>query len=69
LQGAKQLLQSCRPSLSIEIHPGLLAHKGTSGVAIADYLETAGYVFYDTQLIQIKKDYFARRDNFRVFAM
>jgi FkbM family methyltransferase len=68
LKGARKLLLAKKPSLSIEVHPGLLEHKGTSALAIADYLEDAGYAFYDTQLNHLKKDFFDRGNNFRVFA-
>jgi FkbM family methyltransferase len=69
LQGAKNLLLARKPLLSIELHPGLLIHKGTSPLAIGQFLENAGYVFCDVQLKPVKKEFFVRQDNFRVFAM
>lgn len=68
LKGAKKLLHARKPLLSIELHPGLLARRGTSALDIARYLEQAGYVFRDTHRKRVKRDYFEHRDNFRVFA-
>lgn len=69
LLGAKKLLLAKKPLLSIEVHPDLLALRGTSGLAIAEYLEDAGYVFRDTDLKRVTKDYFKHQNNFRVVAM
>jgi FkbM family methyltransferase len=69
LQGAEKLLLANKPLLSIELHPNLLIRKGTSAPAIAQYLEKAGYVFHNTQLKRVKKSFFERQDNFRIFAM
>ncbi len=69
LRGAKKLLHGRKPMLSIELHPGLLAHKGSSALAIAEFLEESGYVFHDLHLKRVPKAYFARRDNFRIVAM
>jgi FkbM family methyltransferase len=68
LKGAKKLLFARKPLLSLELHPGLLERRGTSAAAIAEYLEEAGYIFQNTQLKRVKKDFFDRRNNFRVFA-
>jgi FkbM family methyltransferase len=68
LRGAKRLLHERKPMLSIELHPGLLARKGTSALAIAEFLAESGYVFHDTHLKRVPKTYFARRDNFRIVA-
>jgi len=68
LKGAKKLLLTKKPLLSIELHPGLLQHRGTSALAIAEFLEEAGYVFQDTGLRRVKKEFFDRRNNFRAFA-
>lgn len=68
LLGARKLLLAKKPLLSLELHPGLLAHRGTSGLAIAEYLEDAGYVFRDTDLKRVTKDLFKRQNNFRVIA-
>jgi hypothetical protein len=68
LLGARKLLLAKKPSLSIELHPGLLARRGTSGLAIAEYLEDAGYVFHDTDLKRVTRDFFKRQNNFRVVA-
>jgi FkbM family methyltransferase len=69
LQGAGKLLREKKPLLSIELHPGLLIQKGTSAVAIAQFLANVGYVFCDMRLRRVKVDFFDRMDNFRVFAM
>jgi FkbM family methyltransferase len=69
LQGASKLLFSRKPALAIELHPGMLIHKGTSAFEIAEYLEKAGYSFYTTLHKRVGKDYFRREDNFRVLAM
>jgi FkbM family methyltransferase len=68
LLGARKLLLAKKPLLSIELHPGLLERRGTSGLAIAEYLEDAGYVFHDTDLKRVTKDIFKRQNNFRVVA-
>ncbi len=68
LQGAKKLLLARKPLLSLELHPGLLIRKGSSAVAIAEFLEEAGYSFYDTRQKRVPKSYFDRPNNFRVFA-
>lgn len=69
LKGAKKLLLAKKPRLSLELHPALLVHKGVSALAIAQDLEDAGYAFYDTRLKRVKKNFFERQNNFRVFAM
>ena len=69
LQGARKLLHERKPLMSIELHSGMLINKGTSALAIADYLEQAGYVFRDMHFKSVKKGFFDREDNFRVFAM
>jgi len=53
LLGARKLLLAKKPLLSLELHPDLLARRGTSGLAIAEYLEDAGYVFRDTDLKRV----------------
>lgn len=68
LLGARRLLLAKKPLLAIELHPGLLARRGTSGLAIAEFLEDAGYVFRDTDLKRVTKDIFKRQNNFRVVA-
>lgn len=69
LHSAEKLLHATHPLLSLELHPGLLIHKGTSPLAIAQFLEDAGYQFRDTQLRRVKRAYFNKHNNFRVFAM
>ena len=69
LQGARELLLAKKPLLSIELHPSLLARRGASALAIAQYLEEAGYVLHNEQLGRVKQGFFKRGDNFRVFAM
>jgi len=69
LLGARKLLLARKPLLSIELHPVLLARRGTSGLAIAEYLEDAGYVFHDTDLKRVKKDFFKHQNIFRVIAI
>ena len=69
LLGARKLLLAKKPILSVELHPDLLARRGTSGLAIAEYLEDAGYVIYDTGLKRVKKDFFKRQTTLRVVAM
>jgi FkbM family methyltransferase len=69
LLGARKLLLAKKPLLSLELHPNLLANRGTSGLAIAEYLEDAGYVFRDTDMKRVTKDFFKRQNNFRVVAM
>ncbi|MFZ0337338.1 MAG: FkbM family methyltransferase [Terracidiphilus sp.] len=69
LLGAKKLLLAKKPLLSLELHPDLLARRGTSGLAIAEYLEDAGYSFRDTDMKRVTKDFFKRQNNFRVVAM
>jgi FkbM family methyltransferase len=68
LLGARELLFAKKPLLSIELHPGLLERRSTSGLAIAEYLEDVGYVFHDTDLKRVTKDIFKRQNNFRVVA-
>jgi FkbM family methyltransferase len=69
LLGARKLLLAKKPLLCIELHPDLLALRGTSGLAIAEYLEDAGYVIHDTDLKRVKKDFFKRQTTLRVVAM
>jgi hypothetical protein len=69
LHGAQKLLLAKKPSLSIEVHPGLLALRGTSGLAIAQFLEAAGYVFRDMDLKPVKTDFFHQQNNYRFVAM
>ena len=69
LKGARKLLSAKKPLLSLELHPGLLRQRGTSALAIAEFLEEAGYGFRNTQLRRVKKDFFDRQNNFRVFAV
>ena len=68
LKGARKLLLAKKPLLSLELHPGLLQQRGASALAIAEYLEKAGYAFQNTHLKCVKKDFFERQNNFRVFA-
>ena len=69
LHGARNLLFGKKPLLSLELHPGALVRKGTSPLAIAQFLEEAGYVFYDTRHKRVEKDFFERGDVFRIIAM
>ena len=69
LKGARKLLLANKPLLSMELHPMLLTRRGTSALAIAQYLEEVGYVLHNERLKRVKKDFFKRQDNFRVFAM
>jgi len=69
LLGAQKLLLAKKPLLSIELHPGLLARRGTSALAIAEYLEDAGYVLDDTDLKPVKKDFFKRQNTLRIVAL
>ena len=69
LQGARKLLLEKKPLLSMELHPGLLHQRGTSALAIAQYLEDLGYVCYTAKVKRVKRAYLERRDNFRLFAM
>jgi len=69
LHGARNLLFGKKPLLSLEMHPGALLRKGTSALAIAEYLEEAGYVFHDMRNKRVGKDFFEREDIFRVFAV
>jgi FkbM family methyltransferase len=69
LQGAQKLLLAKKPLLSIEMHPDLLALRGTSGLAIAKFLEDAGYVFHDMDLKRVKMDFFQQQNNYRFVAM
>jgi FkbM family methyltransferase len=69
LHGAQKLLLAKKPSLSIEVHPGLLALRGTSGLAIAQFLEAAGYVFRDMDLKPVKTEFFQQQNNYRFVAM
>jgi FkbM family methyltransferase len=69
LQGARKLLLAKKPILCLELHPELLARRGTSSLAIAEYLEAAGYVLHDTRLKRVKKDFFNRETGTRIVAM
>jgi FkbM family methyltransferase len=69
LMGARKLLLAKKPILCVELHPDLLALRRTSGLAIAEYLEDAGYVIHDTDLKRVKKDFFKRQTTLRVVAM
>jgi len=69
LRGAEILLREKRPLLSMELHPSLLHHRKTSALAIAQYLQNIGYVCYTNKVKPVKKSYFERQDNFRLFAM
>jgi len=69
LQGARKLLLEKKPILCVELHPDLLARRGTSSPAIVKYLEDAGYVIYDPSLKRAKKDFFKRHTSVRVVAM
>ena len=69
LKGARKLLLANKPLLSMELHPMLLTRRGTSALAIAQYLEEVGYVLHNERLKRVKNDFFKRQDNFRVFAM
>jgi len=69
LLGARKLLLAKKPTLCVELHPDLLARRGTSSVAIVKYLEDAGYVIHDTDLKRVKKDFFKRQTTLRVVAM
>ena len=69
LLGARKLLLAKKPILCVELHPDLLARRGTSSVAIVKYLEDAGYVIHDTDLKRVKKDFFKRQTTLRVVAM
>lgn len=69
LRGATKLLHERKPLLSIELHPDLLSHKGTSALAIGRFLQDAGYAFRDVQLKPVKTEFFDRTDNFRIFAI
>ena len=68
LLGARKLLLAKKPLLSLELHPGLLARRGACGLAIAEYLEDAGYVIHDTGLKRVKKDFFKRQTTLRIVA-
>lgn len=69
LLGARKLLLAKKPILCVELHPDLLARRGTSSVAIVEHLEDAGYVIYDTGLKRVKKDFFKRQIHVRIVAM
>jgi FkbM family methyltransferase len=69
LQGARKLLLGKKPILSIELHPGALVRKGTSALAIAEFLEEAGYVFRDMRHKRVGREFFQRGDIFRIVAM
>lgn len=69
LQGARKLLLAKKPVLCLELHPDLLARRGTSSLAVAEFLEDAGYVIHDTGLKRVKKEFFTRRTGTRVVAM
>lgn len=68
LMGARKLLLAKKPILCVELHPDLLALRGTSSLAIAEYLEDAGYVIHDTSLKRVKKDFFKRQTTLRIVA-
>jgi len=68
LLGARKLLLAKKPLLCVELHPDLLARRGTSGLAIAEYLEDAGYVIHDTGLKRVRKDFFKRQTTLRIVA-
>jgi hypothetical protein len=51
------------------LHPDLLALRGTSGLAIAEYLEAFGYVIHDTGLKRVKKNFFKSQTTLRIVAM
>lgn len=69
LRGAEKFLRSHKPLLSLEVHPGPLLHRGVSPVAIAAYLEEAGYVFRDMRHRPVSRKFFKRIDTFRVLAV
>ena len=69
LLGARKLLLAKKPILCVELHPDLLARRGTSSVAIVEHLEDAGYVIHDTGLKRVKKDFFKRQIHVRIVAM
>lgn len=69
LLGARKLLLAKKPILCVELHPDLLALRGTSGLAIAEYLEAAGYVIHDTGLKRVKKNFFKGQTTLRIVAV
>lgn len=69
LMGARKLLLAKKPALCVELHPDLLAIRGTSSLAIAEYLEAAGYVVYDTRLKRVKKSFFKSQTTLRIVAI
>jgi hypothetical protein len=69
LLGARKLLLAKKPILCVELHPDLLARRGTSSPAIVEYLEDAGYVIHDPGLKRVKKDFFKRHTSVRIVAM
>ena len=69
LMGARKLLLAKKPILCVELHPDLLALRGTSGLAIAEYLEAAGYVIHDTGLKRVKKNFFKGQTTLRIVAV
>lgn len=69
LLGAKKLLLAKKPTLCVELHPDLLALRGTSGLAIAEYLEAAGYVIHDTGLKRVNKNFFKSQTTLRIVAV
>ena len=69
LLGARKLLLAKKPLLSLELHPGLLTRRGTSSLAIAEYLEDAGYIIHDTRLKRVKKDFFKPQTTLRIVAL
>lgn len=69
LKGARELLHSRKPLLSLEVHPGALSHRGISPLEIAEFLEDAGYQFQDTRNRRVKKESFNHRDTFRILAI
>lgn len=68
LRGARKLLLAKKPALSLELHPDLLARRGTSCLAIVEYLEDAGYVFFNSDLKRVTKSYFEHKSSVRVDA-
>lgn len=69
LKGARELLLSRKPVLSLEVHPGALSHRGISPLEIAQFLEDAGYRFQDMRNRRLKKESFNHRDTFRILAI
>lgn len=69
LLGARKLLLAKKPILCVELHPDLLARRGTSSVAVVEHLADAGYIIHDTGLKRVKKDFFKRHIHVRIVAM